>query len=356
MKSKIIGLFFLCFSIVGFGQDRNISTLSDQVANPYVVAAVNNHKLNLDSLWGMIPDSVGNVSLFQTKDNLKQSINESPSVLDSEHYPSVLAVRHAIDSLGINNYFLRSNVVHTYKDNDSTTYSTNYLDSVKAVDSSLAATNYFLRSNLKHVYTDNDSTTYSTNYLDSIHAIDSTASLLIRPYKVYTTSFSTTSTDATSNPFTFVVGDYYFIVTFNAGDDFSGVTNGPNTIAGTINTTGCLFKATATSTLSWANGSTIRHLTWSIIAFENTLGTVTVLPNVESNAIVIDFRTLGLYTTSKTWTNGISSASGVSVNNIYRLKVTDTSNIRLYNMGSGNVTPISVWNGQSIPMEFRVYN
>jgi len=51
-----------------------------------------------------------------------------------------------------------------------------------------------------------------------------------------------------------VVGEEYTILDFNAGDNFSNVSN---VVSGTINTNGCVFIATGTTPTTYSNGSTL---------------------------------------------------------------------------------------------------
>jgi hypothetical protein len=54
----------------------------------------------------------------------------------------------------------------------------------------------------------------------------------------------------------FILGAKYVIYTFVTGDNFSNISS--NVIQGSINTTGCVFIATAATTATvWSNGSTI---------------------------------------------------------------------------------------------------
>jgi hypothetical protein len=76
---------------------------------------------------------------------------------------------------------------------------------------------------------------------------------------------------ATTTSGSLAAGKVYFITTFNAGDDFSNVAS---VISGTINTTGCFFKATGTTPTNWSNGSTLDYsgAPYILALFKNTTG------------------------------------------------------------------------------------
>ena len=52
------------------------------------------------------------------------------------------------------------------------------------------------------------------------------------------------------------MGKIYEITTFVAGDDFENVAD---VLEGTINTTGCIFKATGTTPTTWTNSSELKR-------------------------------------------------------------------------------------------------
>lgn len=54
-----------------------------------------------------------------------------------------------------------------------------------------------------------------------------------------------------------IVGKYYYINTFVAGDDFSNV---DTVITGTGNTTGCVFLCTGTTPTNWTHGSSLSRV------------------------------------------------------------------------------------------------
>lgn len=66
-----------------------------------------------------------------------------------------------------------------------------------------------------------------------------------------TWSFSIDGVDRTSGLLT--TGDQYYIIDFNAGDDFTNV--------GGVNTTGTSFTATGDTPTTWTNGSILRPVT-----------------------------------------------------------------------------------------------
>ena len=68
----------------------------------------------------------------------------------------------------------------------------------------------------------------------------------------------------------FLIGDFYTIDTYVAGDDFSNVAN---VIVGNINETGCQFEATGTTPTNWSNGSTLSSSGGLVVnVIENNLG------------------------------------------------------------------------------------
>lgn len=68
----------------------------------------------------------------------------------------------------------------------------------------------------------------------------------------------------------FLIGEFYTIDTYVAGDDFSNVAN---VIVGNINETGCQFEATGVTPTNWSNGSTLSSSGGFVInVIENNLG------------------------------------------------------------------------------------
>lgn len=97
----------------------------------------------------------------------------------------------------------------------------------------------------------------------------------IATYKaLITQTAATSSTNINSNPPAFngglIIGEVYTITNYVASDDFSNIAE---VITGTINQTGCQFRATGDTPASWTNGSELTSAGNIIVhVIENTLG------------------------------------------------------------------------------------
>ena len=115
------------------------------------------------------------------------------------------------------------------------------------------------------VFTDNN-----TSYKASLSTIQDT----VRNYKVYSAVLNHTDELDGSNMGNFgegfIIGEYYFIDTYETGDDFSNVAE---VIDGNINESGCYFRATGKTPTDWTNGSYLySDGTFVVNELENTLG------------------------------------------------------------------------------------
>ena len=114
----------------------------------------------------------------------------------------------------------------------------------------------------------------TTTYKTTLGNMASSMQEPIRNYKTYRAILNHTDPLDGDSLFAFgeglIIGETYFIDTFQFGDDFSNVAN---VIEGDINSDGCVFIATGTTPTNWSNESYLySDGTFVINVLENTTG------------------------------------------------------------------------------------
>lgn len=71
-------------------------------------------------------------------------------------------------------------------------------------------------------------------------------------YDTYVVSLTPTTQQSGISAAPLIIGEVYTIASYEVGDDFSNIAN---VISGTINTNGCIFRATGTTPAVWTEGS-----------------------------------------------------------------------------------------------------
>lgn len=99
-------------------------------------------------------------------------------------------------------------------------------------------------------------------------------------YTVYRALISQNAPIASQTSGVFLVGQIWTITTFNAYDDFSNM----ELISGTMNTSGCVFRATSTTPTAWGSGSDLAYdgrpyivstdVNSNIVPFVTTIGDI----------------------------------------------------------------------------------
>jgi hypothetical protein len=114
----------------------------------------------------------------------------------------------------------------------------------------------------------------TTTYKTSLGDMASSMTETIRNYKTYRAILNHTDPLDGDNIFAFgegfIIGETYYIDTFNVGDDFSNIAN---VIDGDIFSDGCTFIATGTTPTNWSNNSYLySDGNFVINVLENTTG------------------------------------------------------------------------------------
>ena len=126
---------------------------------------------------------------------------------------------------------------------------------------------------------------YLRDHINSYHGN------ITAPIKMYKALLSEDAPIATKTSGTFTVGQIWTINTYNTDDDFSNM----ELISGTMNTNGCVFRATSTTPTHWAHLSDLSYDGAPYIVSTDSNGNLNPFVNTLGGDIIWSYVSAGYY-------------------------------------------------------------